>query len=187
MCLWQSFDVEANLAITRYLDIQIQPILPGGATCIAKLAGINLTPDGRIELASSSTRVISVESTKGVPGSRSCPWSSLHCSVLWCTTIDMAETQTFFIFTQITRCVNSLCHCVKAPPTLTPLPSSCWVTAEEAGAEKHRSAGLKSSWHTLWPIPSTPLVILETTNLCSRSVGRSAQRCQTKISVSLLV
>ena len=67
MCLWQSVDVEANLAITRYLDIQIQPILPGGATCIAKLPGINLTPDGRIELASLSTRVISVESTKGVP------------------------------------------------------------------------------------------------------------------------
>ena len=65
--------------------------------------------------------------------------------------------------------------------------TSCWVTAEEAGAEKHRSAGLKSSWHTLWPIPSTPLVILETTNLCSRSVWRSAQRCQTKILVSLLV
>ena len=82
MCLWQSVDVEANLAITRYLDIQIQPILPGGATCIAKLPGTNLTPDGRIELTSLSTRVISVESTKGVPGSRSCPWSSLHCSVL---------------------------------------------------------------------------------------------------------
>ena len=42
MCLWQSVDVEANLAITRYLDIQIQPILPGGATCIAKLPGIVL-------------------------------------------------------------------------------------------------------------------------------------------------
>ena len=111
MCLWQSVDVEANLAITRYLDIQIQPILPGGATCIAKLPGINLTPDGRIELASSSTRVISVESTKGVPRSRSCPWSSLHCCVLWCTTIDMAETTTFFIFTQIMRCVNSLSLC----------------------------------------------------------------------------